>query len=1568
MSKTEQTKKEVEVFTYNQSKTNSVPKDFSNLDAIEIIYLFPDYVFKLKGTKKKLILPNAYQYSLSKEYKDKLKFEFEDQIISGKALADKADPSNVHIHLLKNTITNHKKLEEEKEKLEQEKINTRKKREALEEEKEKAQKEKEAAEQEKKTAQEAKESIQKVEETLQEYLAQLNIKAILANVAAPEMNEISTPHLRKELPTTVEGAYLSKNANRSSGLNNPAPNPKIDLKITFTLHKQSNSSGQENNLTRYDSPLLLDNTMPGATVAIYHNGVYLTKVSTDHKGNFLFQPKNLQNGPHEFEARAEYKDNKSSKKLSLLIKLSTETPTFEVIADDIALKSEQDKVFLVNNVNTGIKGTAEKNTQVNIFVGDKKVGVAEVDEEGSWSYQFEDNKLAQGDNEIKVVAEDKAKNTAEITRTINLDSIPPEAPSVALAKASQTHKTDPKITNQLNPTLEGKAEMGSKMALYLDGTLIKDDIPVDKEGHWSFTLDGNKADKNHNIEVFATDERGNRSEAGRLNFEIDNDIGKFTAKIQDDDNSSKKISKEDGRELTNIPHPKFEGEAKPGSKISVWNEKHQNKQEIEVDKDGKWVLTDIKSQEGPNKLIFDITDPAGNTAQKTFDYIDTIPPAVPSDILLAVFQTIDGTPTTASRNPTLTGKGEANSWIFIYLGEDNTPAGKTQVNPYGEWKYVFDKTLDPDLYNIRLASRDGAGNVSKKVSFTFKVQTEMDILEACLSEQSRSGDKTEKWKTKNTKDLQIEGTAESGANIAIRIIPKEGEDKPFGPFETTVGSDKSWLMNIGELPPCAYEVEITSKNKLGQDASKQYLLTIKTFIGAPQIEIDKDNIQVFQNSEGKHIINAQKPPFKITGEAGSYVTITLINKKTGKEEPEIIKEKIPLNGVLFFSIKEELEYGEYDIKAKLEDNLGNTSYETYFSFEIIAEMEPTIKLENQTPWDESVIKENEGIINKRTFTLSGEATLGANISLYKDGMRYGKMIRADDKTGKWKYDVTVDKDSQYEFFAKAEFNGLSRDSPPLQVTVDTGIESLYVELEKEPGLNEGYTKKTRPTFLVTVPKDVKDIILYDAQKRPLKVKYSKTPLADGKVQWTITLDQDLTMDQSHTIKFEATDHAKNTKDFDYTVHVLQTVQPPEIAFDGSTKTGTSDHFTNNKTPGFILRNIEIKDGQKAPKVHLIIRKHDREEPIETLTAQYDITEKRWKAVLTKELENDQYTATTEITYPDSGEKVDPVSFDFNIKIRALEPVIEPSLQDFMEFQGKWLTTKTDPGFTIKFDTEAIYSLTINVLDSSGKVIKTETLNENDLQGLNGQYDYTLDKLESNDYQLQVIVKDLAGNDADNKKPFHINTDAVEPVDIELIDHGNTKDFTKASKPRMKFTPKGENITKIKVVITGPDGNSKEYELTYAQFAKEWSPDHEFTVEGPYTVRAWAYRGDLISPEKTETIHFYQNAPEIQAIELDSNPEGFTNNPTPRLLMSIKHEDVHRAWKIKVVVTDPNGVPHNTIFVENENITAPSFYALIDKALSNGTYTVEATIIDKAGKKVSYQQTPRFILIISNLSL
>ncbi|WP_174888506.1 Ig-like domain-containing protein [Candidatus Williamhamiltonella defendens] len=547
-----------------------------NKNQVQVAISGPD--LKLTSPQGSVTIVNGAIYSSLKD--SQLSFQFQDGALKGKDLLSQVNLENIDFKSADSFLVDqvqNKALQEEQEALKQKMRQAEKDKEEAEKAREKAEKEKSEAEKAALEAQEAQKSSQQIEEALNEFLTQANTKAALAQIT-PDERDISldsASSLHKESSATVEVAQVNKNANRSSGLNNPAPNPKIDLKISLALDDKSNSSGQKDNLTNVNAPKLVGTTMPGTEVTIQKGSTTLGSTKSDGQGNFTFTPTDLTDGPHEFMALGEYKGNKAQAKLSLVIKSSTQPPTFEMNSEDIALtQEERSDIFLIKNVTPTIHGKAEANTQVSIYnkkiTDDKetRLDTVQVNSVGEWSYTFKDPQLAQGDNTISVVAEDKAKNIAAAKKTINLDSIPPTIEKIEI---TQDFLISDRVANTKTPTFKITTEPDAKIQLYLPGNTqplyirqSEEEVADGKQAYYltipesTFTDDGD-----YKIEVVATDKRGNSTERQEFNFEVDTvEVGAVEITLEDktgdkasnftDKESPKLLFKPTGKNITKI--------------------------------------------------------------------------------------------------------------------------------------------------------------------------------------------------------------------------------------------------------------------------------------------------------------------------------------------------------------------------------------------------------------------------------------------------------------------------------------------------------------------------------------------------------------------------------------------------------------------------------------------------------------------------------------------------------------------------------------------------------------------------------------------------------------------------------------------------------------------------------------------------------------------------------------------------------------------------------------------------------------------------------------------------------
>ncbi|RIN48323.1 class A beta-lactamase, partial [Staphylococcus simulans] len=112
----------------------------------------------------------------------------------------------------------------------------------------------------------------------------------------------------------------------------------------------------------------------------------------------------------------------------------------------------------VTSEDTQVKGTAEPGSEVTVTFPDGTTATGTADEEGNYTVEIPSNVKLDGDETIRVVAEDKDGNTSsEVTTTVT-DTTAPDAPTVEEVTSEDTQ-------------VKGTAEPGSTVTVtFPDGT------------------------------------------------------------------------------------------------------------------------------------------------------------------------------------------------------------------------------------------------------------------------------------------------------------------------------------------------------------------------------------------------------------------------------------------------------------------------------------------------------------------------------------------------------------------------------------------------------------------------------------------------------------------------------------------------------------------------------------------------------------------------------------------------------------------------------------------------------------------------------------------------------------------------------------------------------------------------------------------------------------------------------------------------------------------------------------------------------------------------------------------
>ena len=418
------------------------------------------------------------------------------------------------------------------------------------------------------------------------------------NTAAAEI-EVVSDTVRPNLMLTAPREGLLTNQSRVvvSGTAEPSARLKVNgasvncspdgsFRVELELFEGENTitvecrdvAGNVNSATRQ---VVLDTALPELAVTAPKNGTLTKEPSVTLTGRAEPEsavsvnggPVNLNGGQFSFHAALAEGDNLFvflARDRAGNTALVSVTVRLDTIAPEIVIVSPA-KGSLINKTTVEVRGTTEAGATV-------KVQGVKVNLKGN---EFCTNLTIpeQGLYTIKVEAQDAARNLAETTLTVTLDTVPP-----ALKLTAPAAKT---VTNQTSIKVTGKTEPGARVRL--DGMMAV----ADAKGQFAFTA-ALRAEGKNVLEVEAEDAAGNSDEAS---IEVFRDTV-----LSYNISSPSPVFKTKDRSVL------VRGVAEPGSTVSVAG------RTLGLNADGSFAA-EVTLETGPNEIKVTVRDRAGNQGE-----------------------------------------------------------------------------------------------------------------------------------------------------------------------------------------------------------------------------------------------------------------------------------------------------------------------------------------------------------------------------------------------------------------------------------------------------------------------------------------------------------------------------------------------------------------------------------------------------------------------------------------------------------------------------------------------------------------------------------------------------------------------------------------------------------------------------------------------------------------------------------------------------------------------------------------------------------------------------------------
>ncbi|RJT53527.1 carboxypeptidase regulatory-like domain-containing protein [Rahnella variigena] len=535
------------------------------------------------------------------------------------------------------------------------------------------------------------------------------------------------------------------------------------------------------------------------SVNIYDNGVFISSAPVDAEGNWSWTAESaLASGAHALTVAAVDAAGNEGPQVSgttdeawdfNVLTSAPAQPAIENVVDDYSQGEDADTGFLQKGQSTNdstltVNGTAGAGLTVIIWATDTagnkvKAGEGVADDEGRWSITT--TELGEdGNYNLTATAVNAAGVSSAETGMFNvvLDTTAPDAATAALMDdqgAVQGEVTDGGVTDDRSPVLNGMAEAGAIVAVYLDDseTPAGSTVAVD-DGSWTLPL-GTLADGEHHYQIKVIDAAGNETRGDTVSFTLDSSNVELTIDLANDDAGSiTGVVLNNG--LTDDNTPELQGTALPGAVVTIRNAAGDILGESTADANGTWLFAVPLLSDGEHSFTAQVTNAAGNSSEATFTLtVDTTPPepviiqSLEDDVGTIQFTSPVAGNVTDDPAPTFTGTTEVGSLVTLY--DNGILLATLTADAQGNWSYTPTTNLLEGTHSITATATDAAGNVSElSNSWNF-------ILDITAANVGISGNSEE----------SLGGVTEPG--VVVVVVDKNGTE-----YRTVADQQGNWII------------------------------------------------------------------------------------------------------------------------------------------------------------------------------------------------------------------------------------------------------------------------------------------------------------------------------------------------------------------------------------------------------------------------------------------------------------------------------------------------------------------------------------------------------------------------------------------------------------------------------------------------------------------------------------------------------------------------------------------------------------------------------------------------------
>ncbi|AMJ56836.1 hypothetical protein AXG53_09435 [Stenotrophomonas sp. KCTC 12332] len=507
-------------------------------------------------------------------------------------------------------------------------------------------------------------------------------------------------------------------------------------KITGILDDEGRITGAitDQTITDDNRPTITGTAEANAKLIVYDKGKQIGSTTVGADGTWSFTPDTpLADGLHMLSYSAVDRAGNSGEQTDVTeFTVDTRPEKINIYYAEDDVGSVTDEVFsggVTDDSTPTLFGTATAGGIVKIYEGSVLLGQVVADVDGTWQFT-PPTELSEGAHTFHATVTLVAKGESGPSRPFKLevDLTPPSIPTIEQVLddvgAVQGVIENGQHTDDATPTLSGKAEAGSTVRIYDNGSLLGTAV-TDAKGVWTFTPPVGLDEGEHMFTISAADAAGNvTASPAQYEITIDStrpDAPKIVSVLDDVGDVQGPLQNGD---RTDDTQPTFVGTAEANSTVIIRDHGVEIGR-VQADGNGQWQYTPASElATGPHGISVISVDVAGNASQPTesFDFtISLLPPSGPS--ITSIYDDV-GSKTGELRSGAITDddmprvNGRGDPYTTIVLTDNGQEIGRTQVDAAGYWNFLPTFPLSQGVHNL-VATEINAQGETTGTSGTF---------------------------------------------------------------------------------------------------------------------------------------------------------------------------------------------------------------------------------------------------------------------------------------------------------------------------------------------------------------------------------------------------------------------------------------------------------------------------------------------------------------------------------------------------------------------------------------------------------------------------------------------------------------------------------------------------------------------------------------------------------------------------------------------------------------------------------------------------------------------------------